>query len=312
MTGIVRGRSPRVAVPLLAVHAAYRLAKERGDVTLQAALDKALKVVRRTCSGSQFLAAVKERGARDVLPFVRDAADVSVACAFVRIPAGVEKRLFSEVSGADLGFIQVWEDGFAYVDRAPPPRDTGRTIVEMMAPSAMSRLLTSLQQLDATPASVIVAEDPSFLLEVASEMLEAWAVSIAPMTIALVRPRGLESSGQALRSLGSCQVEVVSPGRLAIRVPASVAMEVHAAALAGYWLELSAPGIRLLSPLPEFSPGNRVDAWLQPKGAFSQAVGGEVGGGMTLPRDLALDLCRRHRWCLPSDLDVCLDAVEVR
>jgi len=310
MTGSSNARSSRVAIPLLAVHAAYRLAKDRGDSALQSALDRAMKAVCRTWSSSPFFMAAKDRGPRDVLPFVRDAADVSVACTFARTPAGVEMRLFSEVAGADLGFIQVSEEGFAYVDRGPPPPEGGRTVVELMAPKPMNRLMESLRQLDDKPASVVVPEDPSSLLEVESDMLRTWRLKAATIALTLVKPKGVESNGQPLRQLGACKAQAPSATRLAVRAPASVAMEVHAAALAGHWLELSAPGVRVLTPLPEFSPGARVDAWLQPNGAFSQAVGGETGAGVTLPRELAFDLFRRHRWCLPSDLAVCLDVVE--
>ena len=291
------------------MHAAYRLARERGDEVLASALDKALKVARRMPSAALVLAAIKARGGHDIVPFVRDAADVTVACVIGCAPKGEELRLFSEAAGADIGFLQVWEDAAGYVDRAPLPSTEGRREVELMAADSMGRLMVSLRQLDECPAVVEVAEDPSVLLEVQSEMLHAWPVKVATIGLTLMRPDGAGADGWALRRLGACKVQLQSSASFSVRAPASVAMEVHAAALAGHWLELSSPTIRLLTPLPDFSPGVRVDAWLQPRGAFAQAVGSDVDRAVTLPRELGLDLCRRHRWCLPSDLAACLEAV---
>ena len=303
-----KGRGSGVLVPVLVVHAAYRLARERSDHTLSSALGKVLVRIGKLHSAASVLNAIKARGPQDIVPFVRDKADVMVAAA-TSCARGKELHLFSDVACADVGFLRIREREVAYVDRAPVPHAEASQSVELLPEDRMARLLTSLRQLDDYPAAAVVAEDPSLLLEVRSEMLQAWPVQVGTVALTLASPDPARREGASLRRLGACTVERPSPTSFAVRAPAAVALEVHAAALAGRWLELTAPGLRVFTTLPDFTqPGSSVDAWLQPSGALVQAAGGDAERPLRVDRQLALDLCRRHRWSLPLDLDACLEA----
>jgi hypothetical protein len=305
-TGAAKAR-----VPLLVLHSAYRLARLRGDGALADGIAQAFEAGRQPRLDERFMKVVDARGVQDVLPFVRDRVDVLAACSMLGVEKGMELRLFSDCSFVEAGYLSVTRKQVCYVDRARRITTESDKFQELLPTQALARLLAALRGLDEHPASVVVPDDPAHLLEVHADMPETNAGKLEVVSLALVRPDRHAAAGVVVRRLGSARVAVRSAGCWAISLSANATLEVHAAALAGHWLELASPEQRLLSPLPDFSRvGAKVDAWLQPRISFAKAAGRDVEQLLAVPREIARELCQRHRWCFPLELDVCLEALQ--
>lgn len=297
-------------VPLLVLHAAYRVARLRGDGALADGIAKAFEAGRQPRLDEHFMKVVDARGVHDVLPFVRDRVDVLAACAMLGVAKGMELRIFSDCALVEAGYLSITPKGVCYVDRVTLTTTESNKAEELLPTQALARLLAALQRLDEHPATIVVPDDPAQLLEVHADMLDTNGGKLDGVSLALVRLDRRAADGVVVRRFGSARATVLSASSLAISLSANATLEVHAAALAGHWLELTSPEQRLLSSLPDFSRvGAKVDAWLQPRSAFGKAAGRDVEKLVAVPREIARELCQRHRWCIPLELDVCLEAL---
>jgi len=311
MTALPTTPKAKAKVPLLLLHSAYRLARDRGDLATAEGIAAVFKSVRKTPLAKAILKAADSRASGYALPFQRDRVDVLAACAISGAAEGLELQLFSDGSLVDLGFVRVCGGCATYVDRVPLPDPEGCEVLELLPAGSVADLLAALRLLDEHPACVVVPDDPAVLLEIHADILEAGSNKVDPVGISLVRVDTAAKGRVAVRRLGSSRVTVTSPEVWTVSVSASITLEIHAAALAGHWLELTSPAMRLLAPLPDFTrAGAKVDAWLHPQLAIAEAAGRDAEKPLVVPRELAVDLCRRHHWFLPHDLDVCLAAAD--
>lgn len=295
-------------MPVLVLYAAYRLARLRGDGALAGAIAKLFEAQISPDLVEPVLRVLDASPEQRLLPFVRDRVDVLTACAMRGTPNRPELRLFSDAALVDLGYLSIDPKDVRYVHKST---DAGAKVGgarEVLPAVEIARLLKSLQDLDENPASVVVPEDPALLLEVQASMLDARSEKLDGVSLSIVRSEGKGVVGRRIKVAG---VSVRSDEAFALSVPADAIMEVHAAALAGQWFELSSPRHRLLAPLPDFTQsGAKVGAWLQPKQAFIDAAGFDVASPVAVPRKFAIELCGRHRWCLPMELALGLEAAQ--
>jgi hypothetical protein len=297
-----------VALPLPAFGLAARLARQCGDTALADACAALLAGVERSPT-----ARALQREARGGVPdgqrlFERDAIDVELACLVVdRVEAPFRLRGCGPRSAA--GSFVVNREALAWVD-APWPQ--AHDCEDLLPPERQREAGPVLARLTRHAARARVPDDPDLLLELLLPGLDGLALSDLPatgeppvaglLTLGLIVPDPQAPGGACLRALGQAHAVRGRGARLAVRVAADLALEIHAAALAGHWLHLEGHGLRLLMPPLDFTePGASTRAMLSPDALLRRVWGLERSFTIRAGPLLARALLARFAWCAPAD-----------
>jgi hypothetical protein len=300
------------SVPLMALYGAFHLARAQGDQAVPRRIEAACEGLAAAPGASKIIKAATPSN-RHVVPFIRDRMDVLVASLAGTYGSADDLRLFSNAALADVGYVVASPRAAAYVDRAPTTAtaESGE-FDELLPRNAVNRLVATLQDLDATPPRVSLPESPDHLLEIHCRALDVCCErsQLLQLDLALLRPDPTRPGSIVRRRLGPVKAIHRAPGIYALAVRPELTMEVHAAALASYALLLESPRLRFIAPLPDFdAERSGTDCWLQPTLLFDQALGVSRMPAVAVDRALSIDLQRRHRWFLPTDLENDLSAI---
>ena len=313
-----------VAFPALTLWAVARLARERGDSAFQDALVRVLDAavapsVRRTLiepASSDMPAAV--------LPFVGDSLDTLGLGAWISTQTlpemkepTVTPRFYSALSFVEAGYFELVGGtvGARYIDsvraqikpgRAPSGHSMStRDGDAVMTLQNIDVTLATLRSIDRQPAQVVVPESGDELFQIRwpalGEMLpDASKVSIVA---SLIRR---DAAGKAVvaRRLSGLTLQSRSKRVWRVMAPAERVIELHAAAMAGQGLQISAQGMPIgYLVLPDFTrPGLQGVVRFSPEAILSPLVVDHFGtpDGVPVSRDLASRLVERHNWCAPD------------
>lgn len=307
-----------VALPLPAFGLAARFARQRGDTTLADACAALLAGVERspTARALQREVGAGVPGARR--PFARDAVDVELACLVVDRAEAPFRLRGCESSAA--GCFVLNRQALAYVDE---PWPEALDCEELLPPERQREAAPVLARLGRHAPRARVPDDPKWLLELLLPGLAGLALTDLPaagvpsadarLALSLLAPDPQAPAGARWRALGQATALRGRGSRLAVRAGADLALEIHAAALAGHWLHLEGHGLRLLVPPLDYTePGASARALLSPDALLRRAWGLERSFTIRAGPLLARALLARFGWCAPADaadwLTLALDA----
>ncbi len=298
--------SSLIEMPLMGVYAACIIARQEQRNTDYKILDEVLVKAGNT-AGARDLAVKALTGMPEsIIPFVRDEIDIHAVCAAVAYATtenyigNAHYRFYSDASLLYAGYFE-FKGGkcLSYVDRFLTSVGKQVAHTELFPKNRLQELLRWVQSNGEIPVVVTVPANASFLLEFESTALETLVQSAAAFQVklTLVQSAQTKNARGVKRQLTSASLKRQSAGVYSLTLKPEHTMEIHAAAFAGQWLLIEVAEMRLLTPLPDFDLiGARINAWFQPSPVLSDASGLHFTPTISLKRELAESVMRRHRW----------------
>lgn len=293
-----------ITFPLMAIYVASRIARDQHRDEDAQSLYQTL-VAANTCAEGAALARLAASGMPDsIIPFKRDALDVAAACALICSRTSARFSLFSETAVVDAGYFAITGKSFEYVDRVSDTEKRRVVESDFLPSDRVSGLINAAHLLDErrAMANVPIADDS--LLVIDSWAMDACGCSkdSFDVDLSLVNDITSDQKRSSERRVSRARLLRRRDGGLHLITRAESTIQIHAASLAGQWILLDAPEVRLLIQPPDFTQeGASAETWVYPKHLMYSALSGNYSPSVPIDARLAASLMKHHRWCAPQD-----------
>ena len=296
---------------LMGCYVAMRLSE--GQAGSDPALDEVLDEFRQCIDNSiDFRHFVRDAcsGMPDTLmPFRRELLDIQYAAIMAQYSKR-DWRIFGLDSRINAGFFNFPE--LVHHGRTPMYHDTdpdrgGKPIFQeepLLEPERVQRLLNAFGTVRGDQFRLRVPDSGTHLLELHAGNMHRpdRAEPVVDSRVSLIRlpdPVSLQigvRSGTAV-NVGAMPLHRTEWGFQIVAPRLEHTMELQAASLESCWLLIESARFRALARLPDLlEPGQSVQAFIEPRQAFVQYLGGENNVAVRVRRSVALAAMRRWPW----------------